>query len=336
MSKVLNSRGVPIVLNAQERQNAEYNTRRIKNALGYEINITTLSTILKKVAEQKFFQVAPADYLPVKVGEGSWSMNIVKYRSFIVGDDFQTGLINTGSNNDRLAAVDAGVDSVTSPVFNWAKSIHWSIPDLALAAKSGNWDLVTEKEKARKKNWDLGIQKASFLGLGQSGAYGLLNQPSVTVSSLMSKAISAMSTTELKAFCYAVLNEYRANCQRTVMPTHFIIPESDYLGLAAPASADFPIKSVLAVLEETFQVMTGNKGFKILPLAYGDTAYNALGKQCYVMLNYDEDAIAMQIPVDYTNTLANSLDNFMFQNAGYGQFGPVVAYRPREILYFQF
>ena len=42
------------------------------------------------------------------------------------------------------------------------------------------------------------------------------------------------------------------------------------------------------------------------------------------------------LQVDYTNTLANSLDNFNFQNVGYGQFSGVQAYRPLELLYFQF
>jgi hypothetical protein len=44
----------------------------------------------------------------------------------------------------------------------------------------------------------------------------------------------------------------------------------------------------------------------------------------------------MDIPVDYTNTLANSLDNFNFQNVGYGQFTGVQTYRPLELLYFSY
>jgi hypothetical protein len=339
MSKILDKHGNKIVLNEQEQRIADLNQRRM-NALGYEVNITTLTTIAKKITEQKFFEIAPADYLPVRVGEGAWSTNLVTYRSFSLGDDFMAGVINTGSNNDRLAAADAGVDSVTVKVSNWAKSIHWSLPDLQLAAKSGNWDLVTTKEKARKKNWDLGIQKIAFLGGGQPGVLGLLNQAGIeTNTTFLTKAISTMTPSELKAFCAGILEKYRANCNRTAWPTHFIIPESDYLGLAAPSSADFPLKSVLAVLEETFKIMTKKPDFKILPLAYADAAYNAaagINKQCYVLLNYEEESLRMDIPVDYTNTLANSIDNFSFQNVGYGQFTGVQAYRPKELIYFQF
>lgn len=336
-AKILNSKGEPILLNEQEARIADICQKQV-NALGYEIDITTLTTIMKKVTEQKFFEVAPADYLPVKVGEGAWSSNLVTYRSFNLADDFSTGIVNTGANNTRLAGGDAGVDSLSIKVKNWAKSIGWSLFDLQLAAKSGNWDIVTAKERARKKNWDLGVQKVAFLGLqGDSSVLGLLNQAGVTANlAVITQSISSMTPAQLKVFCATVLEAYRANANRTCWPTHFIIPESDYLGLASPASSDFPIRSTLSLLEETFQIMTKNKSFKILPLAYADAAYSGFAYQEYVLLNYDEESLRMDIPVDYSNTLANSTDNFNFQNVGYGQFTGVLAYRPAEMLYFRY
>lgn len=335
--QILNSKGEPILLNEREQRVADVN-QRVINALGYEVNITTLTTIMKKVTEQKFFQIAPADYLPIRVGEGAWSSNLTTYRSFNLADDFSTGIINTGGNNGRLATGDAGVDSITVAVKNWAKAIGWSIFDLELAAKSGNWDLVTAKEKSRKKNWDLGVQKVAFLGLdGDSSVKGLLNQSGVTNDTVtLTSSITSLAATPstLSAFIASMLNVYRANCNRTAWPTAFVIPESDYLGLATPSSANFPLKSILQLMLETFQIMTGNKDFKILPLAYGDPAYNSLGVHRYALLNYEEESLRMDIPVDYTNTLANSIDNFSFQNVGYGQFTGVMAYRPQELYYF--
>lgn len=348
---ILNAKGEPIRLTNEEAHFANLLQQEInakfKNSLGYEVSITTLTTIMKKITEQKFFEIPPADYLPVRVGEGAWSTNLTTYRSFDIADEFETGVINTGGQNARQAAADAGVDALNIKVYNWAKSIGWSIFDLEFAAKSGNWDLVTAKEKARKRNWDLGIQRIAFLGArGQNGAtgtcLGLLNQAGITTNTtVITKAISAMTTTELKAFTAAVVEAYRSNVQRTAWPTHFVIPESDYNGLASQASPDFPIKSTLQLLEEMFQVITRNKTFKILPLAYGDAAYHTdvstiAGKQVYVLLNYDEESLRMDIPVDYTNTLANSLDNFSFQNSGYGQFTGVLAYRPLELMYFTY
>lgn len=359
MKKILNSKGEPIVLNEQERYmmehlGAQYNhvvkQYGVKNALGYEIVITSLTTIMKKITEQKFYEVAPADYIPLRVGEGAWSSNLVTYREFpSLVDDFSTGFVNTGANNSRMASADTGVDSLSIQVRNWVKGIGWSIMDLEQAAKSGNWDLVTSKERARKTNWDLGIQKIAFLGdtvngVANKNMLGLYNQNLSTQigsqikidTTTLTQAISSLDAADLSAFTAAVLNVYRANCARTAWPTHFIIPESDYLGLATPSSSDFPIKSKLQLLQETFQTMTRNKNFQILPSAYGDKAYSGATVQQYVLLNYAEESIRMDIPVDYTNTLANSIDNFSFQNAGYGQLSGVLAYRPLELYYFQF
>jgi len=335
MSKILNSKGEPIVLNDRELRVANALQRQV-NALGYEVSITTLSTIVKKVSEQKFFEIAPADYLPVRVGEGSWSSNLVTYRSFQLAEDFSTGVINTGGNSARLAQADAGVDSITVKVRNWAKGISWSIFDLELAAKSGNWDLVTAKEKARKRNFDLGIQKIAFLGLqGDSSVLGLYNQVGVTNDlTTITAPIAGMSAATLNTLLSVIIEKYRSNCARTAYPTHFIIPESDYNGLASMTDAAFPLKTKLQVLEEAFQLITRNKNFKILPCAYGDSAYNSLSATRYVLLNYDEESLRMDLPVDYTNTLANSIDNFNFQNVGYAQFTGVQAYRPAELLYF--
>jgi hypothetical protein len=352
--QILNSKGQPIMLNAVEKHNVSWMSRRLAeqfgehpmtpslNSLGYEVAITTLTTVTKKITEQKFFEIAPADYLPIRVGEGTWSTNLTTFRSFDAADEFETGIINTGGQNARLATADAAVDALNIKVFPWAKSIGYTIFDLEFAAKSGNWDLVAAKEKARKRNWDLGLQRVAFLGArGMNSAggacLGLLNQAGVTVNTTrITKPISSMTPAELKTFCAGVVEDYRSNCARTTWPTHFVIPESDYNGLAAQASADFPVKSVLELLEEAFQLITRNKSFKILPLAYGDSAYSGLGVQKYVLLKYDEESLRMDIPLDYTSTLANSLDNFAFQNAGYGQFTGVLAYRPLEMLYYQY
>lgn len=350
---IRNSKGERVVLNAIEKHRTKWLANELyrkwgtvgekfNNSLGYEVQITTLTTIMKRITEQKFFEIPPADYIPLRVGEGTWSTNLTTYRSFDVADVFETGVINTGGQNSRLASADAGVDALNIKVFPWAKAIGWSIFDLEFAAKSGNWDLVSAKEKARKRNWDLGIQRVAFLGMnGNNGAggqcLGLLNQTGITNNTtVITQPISAMSTASLKTFCAQVVEAYRSNCNRTAWPTHLTIPESDYNGLASQASPEFPIKSTLQLLEEMFMVITRNKNFKILPLAYGDKAYSGFTYQIYALYNYDEESIRMDIPLDYTNTIANSLDNFGFQNAGFGQFTGVLSYRPLETIYFTF
>lgn len=339
---VRNDKGEPIVLNEKEQALADalqrkFDNEGIRNALGFDIDITTLTAISKRVTEQKFFQIAPGDYLQLRVGNGAWADQILTYRSFSPADDFSDGIIQTGGNNSMLAEADTGVDSLAAKTFPWAKRIGWSLPELAMASRSGNWDLVTSKEKSRKTNWDLGIQKTAFLGLpGNPACLGLFTQSGIaTNTTIISQYISTMGPVDLKAFVMNVVAYYRTNCNRTAWPTHFTIPENDYLGLTGQASAEFPIKSTLELLEEMFKAVTRNKNFKILPCAYGDLNYNGLGLNYYALYNGDdEESLRMDIPVDYTNTLANSLDNFQFQNTGFGQFTGVLAYRPLELVYF--
>ncbi len=334
----------------REGMKAEVLQRQI-NSLGYDIAITSLTTIDSKVTTQKFFQLPPAEYFPIRVGIGAWSDQITTYRDFSIADEFETGIVNVAGGNTRLANADAAVDSLTIKVFDWAKSNSWSLIELQKAAKSGNWDLITSKMKSRKKNWDLGIQRIAFLGAdGQNGTggncFGLLNQPGVTVNTTVITApISGLSVSALKTFCQQVVEAFRSNCNRTAYPKVFAIPESDYNGMASQASADFPIKSVKEVLEETFKTICMDPQFKILPCAYGDSAFRIssgfsaptiVGKQVYSLHTMDDESIRMDIPVDYTTTLPNSIDNFGFQSAAYGEFTGVLAYRPLEQLLFQY
>lgn len=335
---VLNSAGKPLVLNAMESKQAAYWTK-VLNDLGYVVDITTLTQVLARVSEQKFYKVGPAKFMPVLVGQGAWSIDITKYRSFEMGGDFEQGIVNTGADSDRLASVDAGVDSVNVKVRNWIKTFGYTILDVQQASKSGNWDIISSKEKTRKMNWDLGIQRTAFLGTGL-GDVGLLNQSTssfVTLNTaLITATLSSMDATAYSAFLAGLIAAYQTNCAYTAMPTHFIIPSDDYNGLAVPSSADFPIKSKLELLLETCRAITMNPNFQVLPCAYAMPANSSskLTHPRYTLLNYDEDSLAMYIPVDYTSTMGNSVQGIQFQTGAYGQFTGVAVYREKELMYF--
>lgn len=339
MYEFLNSKGEAVKLNAKEQQVAralEIQNAEYLNALGIDIPITTLTTAIKSVSEQKFYKIAPAEYLPVVVGEGAFSTNLLKYTSFNMGGDFEQGLIHTSTHNAQLAQADAGVEGVQIPVINWAKGLSWNLFEVQQAAKTGNWDLITEKEKARKTNWDLGIQKAAFLGVESVGAKGLLNQTNVTSdTTTISAAIKTMTPAQFQAFVGEIYAKYRANSSYTAEPDTFILPESDYNGLAAAVDPNFPIKSKLQYLKEAFAEIVGHE-VAIKKLAYADAAQSGLGVQRYVLLRKDADSLAMNIPVDYTATLANSINGFHWENAAYGQFTGVKVFRPKEVLYFDY
>lgn len=356
---IFNSDGKQIVLNAQEQYVAQYWQRKMDEALkhrmtndvGYAVSLTTLTTVIKKVSDQKYYTIPIAQYVPLVVGAAPYATDILLYRAFDLADRFETGYMNMGGQNARQAVVDTAVDALRAKQVNWAKSIGWSIFELQTAQRAGSWDLVASKEKARKTNWDLGLQRIAFLGAdGQNGTngsvFGLLNQAgAVNNTSVITKPLSSMTGAELKAAVGAILNAYRVNTNSTAWPTNFVIPESDWGGLASPSSPDFPIKSTISLLQDAFREITMNPNFKVQPLAYADKAINSqylpsgstnYNKQIYTLYNNSEEALVMHVGVDYTSTLANSLDNFYFQNTAYGMHTGVVLLRPLELMYFTY
>lgn len=335
MARILNAKGEPIVLNKKELLIANYN-QKIANALGAEINITTLTTLIKKVSEQRFFTIPFADYVPVETGEGAWSTQLTTFTSFQIGDKFSTGVINTGANQDRLAGVTAGVQAINTPVRNWAKKIHYTRFELEYAQKFNNWDLITALETSRKTNYDQGLQEIAFLGLtGDSTVLGLLNQSGITTdTTTIPKFISAMTAAEFNTFLQQFIPAYRLNAAYTVYPNRFVIPEADYNGLASMPDATYPLKSKLEILEAALKTITMRQDFKILPAAYGNKAINGTANNIYALYNYDSTSIRMNVPVPYQNTQLNSMDSFGFQNVGLCQFTGVTVIRSKELLYF--
>ena len=310
-------------------------------ALGYQIAIDTLTFIKKQVTEQKFYEIPVAEYVPVAVGDGVFAQNILTNLAVNTSGKFEEGIINQGIGNDRLAIADAGISSKTIKVVNWAKAVGYSIFDIEQALQANNWDLIESKHRARKKNWDLGIQEMAFLGsLHDAGVLGLYTQTAVTAdTSVINQSLSSSTANEFAAIVAGLLAAYQANCNFTAMPTHFIIPQDDYLGLVAPVSNTYPFNSKLEYLKKAFaEIVPG--GVKVLPCVYGIASINksrlngGSGKDRYVMYRHDAESIRMDIPVDFTVTQPNTLNNFQFQDAAYGQFTGVGVYRNLEILYF--
>jgi len=315
----------------------------VQNAMGYKVDIDTLTGIKQKVTGQKFYEVKPSDFMPVVVGDQPFSDQILTYKDYSIGNDFESGIIEPGSNNSRLEGSDAEIEGVTVPVKYWAKKLEYTIIDLAQASKSGNWSLIEAKERSRVKNYQLGIQKIAFLGLQSvSGVKGLLTQSDVTTNtSVIDQNISAMTAAELNTMLQTLLSVYYSNSNSTVMPDTFIIPTDDYLGLGTPFSSTYPNISKIDYLEKTFKQLTANQNAAILPLAYAQMERNSdflgggSGLNRYVMYRRnEEESLRMDIPVDYTGTIQDTVDNFAYSSVAYAGFTGCKAYRPKEMIYF--
>lgn len=340
MEKFINSKGEVIesasMLNDKDIALAEKMTNAISEQYGYLVPMTTLTAVLRDVASQKFYQIPVADYLPVRVGtEAAFAEDILMFRSFQVGGDFEKGYLETATEG-RLASTDAQLDAIRVKARMWGKELYWSLADVAKAAKTGVWDLVTQKEKSRRTNWDLGIQKIAFLGTRDGALEGLATLSDVTVNTtLIPAAINEMTDAQFQTFAQKIIGAYLANNNFTAMPNRLYIPQSDFVALATATSIQFPIKSKIEYLEDVLKAATNQQDFQIKPLAYLQVAQSdgKLSTDRYILMRYDEDVARFEIPVDYTVTVPNTLEGFTLRNVAYGQHSGVLDARPQEILY---
>ena len=312
------------------------------SSLGYQYATQTTSFIRERVVEQKFYKVPIADFVPVDVGTGAWMEDIKTNLVYDVAGDFESGIVSVASAPSQLSTVDVGTSPITAKVMTWAKGYQYSVPEVSKALAANNWDVVSGKMSALVKNWQLGLQKIAFLGLQNDIASvpGLLSNSEVTVNTAVITAnISSLTSTQFQALVANILAAYALNANYTAMPNTFAMPLSDYLGLGTAAASGFPIVDMITYLENMFKKITGEKDFKILPLAYGQAAQNAgywtaLGTNRYCLYRRDPETIKMDIPVDFTLNPAGTSNNFNWQGVGAGQFTGAIFYRPAEAIYF--
>lgn len=305
------------------------------NAEGYEQIISTLTAVSGALTEQKFYTVPFADYLPVvNGGPGAYSTEILNWRSAVTGEGFKSGIISHASNQARLPLVGAQFDAIKQPVTSWAKGVAYSLIELNQAARAQNmFSLIEARESARRREWSLGLQEVAFFGEGASE--GLLTQSGASIdTTTITGRLNTISAADFNTFVAKIIGNYRAATNYTAMPTHMIIPEKDRLGLISFPDAAFPLRSRLSILLEAFKEVTGNPNFQILSTAYNDKSMHPDAVNRYCLLNYDAKSLKMDIPVDYTQTMAGTVNGFTFENAAFGQFTGVALLRPRELQYF--
>ena len=304
------------------------------NSLGVQQVTSTLYTLAPRIAEQKFYTIPFAEYMPVVTGVGAFTDKIGSWRTYLKSGGFEEGVQGNASNQARLESVDATFDLVEQKVRTWAKKIEYSVIELEQAMRANTiFSLVEARGRSLKKEWDLGVQKVAFLGLGSDT--GLLNNASVTNdTSTISKNIGTMTADELNTFVGLVYEKFRANCNRTCEPQIFVLPEADFNSLSTFSSATYPMFNKLTVLKNAFAELTGNQNFQIKKCAYCDTANNALSTNRYVLHSNDPDSLIMNLPLNFTQTAANSTNGFSWESAAFGQFTGVLMPRTQEVLYF--
>lgn len=318
-----------------------------ENSTGYQIVIDTMTYIKQQESTQSYYELGqqgltPRSFVPVAVGEGAWAGSILTRRTYLNAGDFESGLVRQGSNNARLSSAEPSMDSVSYPTFLWANEITYTLMEIEQALQASNWDVIAAKHRARMKMWQLGVQEITFLGTKSKNMEGLfINTASPVNTSLITAYISGLNAAGMLTFVQQLIAAFWTSSRSTKLPTHFIMPMVDYLGLQVPfpgSAGTYPVP-VLKYLEDAFQKICG-PDFKIIGNAYADATNNnarrALNKNVYALYRYDQEAFRMDIPVDFTVTQPNSVNNFQFQDVGYGQMTGLQFFKPLETLLFQF
>ena len=304
---------------------------------GFQYAIDTLSYIRSQIIKQKFYEIAIADYLPVDVGEGAFSDEIVQNLQFMQAGGFYDGDVTNQDQTGRLAQVNTGLDPIRMRTQIWAKATGWTIMEIERASRSNNWDVVSGKLESLKKNWDLGVQETAFLGHPDGVMTGLLNDSEVTINTtLVATTLTAMTEAQFTTFVGGLIPAYFANSNDTSIPDTFIIPNDDFLGLSVPYSPSFPNISKIDYMQKAFAATTGNPNFKILGLSYAQATRNAgrgINENRYVLYKNNPETLKMAIPVDFTMLEADTTNRLNWQQAAYGQYSGVLINRKREVLY---
>lgn len=312
------------------------------SALGYQYTVQTTTLIRAKVVDQKFYEFPWTQYVPTAVGEGAYMEDIKTNIVYQTAGDFESGVQST-AQEARIQTVSAGIAPVSYKIFTWVAGYQYSIMELEKALRSTNWNPVESKQRTLKKLWDLGIQKVAYLGSlkDQTNVPGLLSNAAVDVdTTTIPVAISAMNAAQYASFVANLLQAYWANSNQTVMPTHFVIPQSDFngLGTLVPGTVGTYPVSKLQYLLQAFREITMNPEFMIYGTSYGDASLNAGywapgGTQRYCLYRKDPDTMLMDLPLDFTMLAPNTDNNFEWNGVAYGQFTGMQIYRAPEVLY---
>lgn len=316
-----------------------------ENATGYQILIDTMTYIKQQESKQTYYELAgykPSDFVPIAVGDGAWASNILTRRVYTNAGDFESALTRQGSHDARAAGATVSMDSISQPTFIFEDAVEYNLAEIEQALTASNWDIIAAKHASRAKMFQLGIQETTFLGTKSGTMPGLfINSALTTNTSFITAYVSGLNAAGFLTFVQQLISTYWTETNSTVLPTHFVMPMIDYLGLMTlvPGSAGtFPVP-MLTYLENAFKTLCG-PSFKIMGNAYADKTIantrRGYNFNTYALYRYDAESLRRDIPVDFTVTQPNSINNFNFQDVAYAQMTGLGFFKPLETLLFTF
>jgi hypothetical protein len=102
---------------------------------GYQYAIDTLTYIREKIIDQTFYEIAPADFFTVDIGEAAYASQIESNQEVMTGGDFFAGDTNAGGNMGDISTVNIGLAPMSIPTQFWIKGVNWNIIEIKQAAQ---------------------------------------------------------------------------------------------------------------------------------------------------------------------------------------------------------
>lgn len=333
------------IFDAEKYERQTYNNfaqvLRAKNAfdipsLGLGRKISTLTTIVKKVVEAKYYTTpAPlTTYCPIDAsGEGAYGLDLLQFTSANISASFKECIVDpttSGFHNDATA--DSAYSAIRQPNNFFRQTYSVSHEQLEMAGRNLiPVDIIKDKERSRAQNWQLGLQDTMFLGLGDNRTYGLLNQPDITVNTdLLPVGLENMTPEQLNTWVGTVLNAYGEATNYNFQPNRLYLPTPMFLALGKQMNPNFPLKNLRQTVEDAFAEVTGD--FKIVHAKYGaKLGTKGLGRA--VLYNTSDDNMIMHTPVTYTALPLFPQNSLDMMSHAMGQFTGVWVKRPTTMLY---
>lgn len=323
--------GVEILFNEDQVKSLD-KVQNLVNEAGFgDIDITLLTALEARIAQQKFYEVSPDDFIDIARDTGGYSDAITAFKNLQLQDADDSWEADIMGDNARKGQATVGLEPFTVRIRSLVRMVSYSLLEIRQAQQTGVWNVVLEKERARKRSHDLYLQRVLLAGSDKHE--GLLNMSGVTTdTTTIAKQMKDMSAAEFGALIGDLFGKFAANTEYTAMPNRFVIPYTDYLGLARCADETYPLKSKLERLEESFKQICGADA-KVLPLAYCNKAQNG-GTNKYVLYRKDFDTLRAYMPIGYSVVEGASVDGFNYQNTAFSRVSDVVLVRPKEVMYF--
>jgi hypothetical protein len=355
LSAIVNSGGASNVVSTtgaiEKKLQGMATNSMVANASNFEFD--NLTAIRQEIIQTKYYEVNPADFIPINYGFGAYLDVVIRRFRQEKGND---SLFARRGVESRVSAnyEDA---QMTMHLHPYTESLNYNLYDVKQAAALGYnssvdlmVDLIREKELASKKTFDLSLQKALLKGEAEAvnladearSARGLLNltvggeglSTSITEdTTTLSGFIGDLGDDDFKTAVKGMIEAYRANTNNTVAPNTLIIPTAEAAKLATSTSSFNNNVTRLDILQQMFTAAFGSQ-VTVKQLFYANKAQDLAGKNRYVLYNNNSDSLICEMPIPYTSFGYGTENNFDYKAVAMAQVSGVYALRPSELMYF--